>query len=249
MRLASYKIIVVICGLLLSAFTLAKSCDKTIYLTFDTGNMSVAQTVADILKKHEVQATFFLANEKTSRGDFSLDESWTVFWSDLVKQGHRFGSHTFDHTYWQADVGRENVRVRSQFGSDAGKNRELNSMQMCSQIEVVNQRFERLTGKKLNPIWRAPGGKTSKRLIEIGRQCGYRHVGWSKAGFLGDELPSDKFPNDKLLKQALSELKDGDITMAHLGIWSRKDPWAPEVLEPLIVGLKNKNFCFGTIDR
>lgn len=249
MRFASYKIVVVICGLLLSPITLAKSCDKTIYLTFDTGNMSVAQTVADILKKHQVQATFFLANEKTYRGDFSLDESWSVFWNDLVKQGHRFGSHTFDHTYWQADIGRENVRVRSQFGTDAGKNRELNSMQMCSQIEVVDQRFERLTGKKLNPIWRAPGGKTSKRLIEMGRQCGYRHIGWSKAGFLGDELPSDKFPNDKLLKQALSELKDGDITMAHLGIWSRKDPWAPEVLEPLIIGLKNKNFCFGTIDR
>jgi hypothetical protein len=28
------------------------------------------------------------------------------------------------------------------------------------------------------------------------------------------------------------------ISWAHLGIWSRKDPWAPAVLEPLIVGLK-----------
>ena len=27
--------------------------------------------------------------------------------------------------------------------------------------------------------------------------------GWSPAGFLGDELPSDKYPNDKLLAQAL----------------------------------------------
>jgi hypothetical protein len=26
--------------------------------------------------------------------------------------------------------------------------------------------------------------------------------------------------------------------VAHLGIWSRKDPWAPAVLEPLITGLK-----------
>jgi peptidoglycan-N-acetylmuramic acid deacetylase len=32
--------------------------------------------------------------------------------------------------------------------------------------------------------------------------------------------------------------------MAHLGIWSRKDPWAPAVLEPLITGLKARGFCF-----
>jgi peptidoglycan/xylan/chitin deacetylase (PgdA/CDA1 family) len=35
--------------------------------------------------------------------------------------------------------------------------------------------------------------------------------------------------------------------MAHLGIWSRKDPWAPTVLEPLIMGLKDKSFCFATL--
>ena len=51
------------------------NCKKTVYLTFDTGNMSVAQTIADILNRQNAKATFFLANEKTSRGDFSLDDS------------------------------------------------------------------------------------------------------------------------------------------------------------------------------
>jgi hypothetical protein len=31
--------------------------------------------------------------------------------------------------------------------------------------------------------------------------------------------------------------------MAHLGIWSRKDPFAP-MLDPLIAGLKGRGFCF-----
>jgi peptidoglycan/xylan/chitin deacetylase (PgdA/CDA1 family) len=35
--------------------------------------------------------------------------------------------------------------------------------------------------------------------------------------------------------------------VAHLGIWSRQDPWAPTVLEPLIVGLKERGFCFATL--
>lgn len=78
--------------------TQTPQCNKTVYLTFDTGNMSVAQAVADILSRQHVKATFFLANEKTSRGDYSLDDSWKPYWQELARQGHHFGSHTYDHT-------------------------------------------------------------------------------------------------------------------------------------------------------
>jgi peptidoglycan/xylan/chitin deacetylase (PgdA/CDA1 family) len=64
---------------------------------------------------------------------------------------------------------------------------------------------------------------------------------------LGDELPSETFSNAMLLKKALRDIRGGDILMAHLGIWSRKDPWAPANLEPLIVGLKERGFCFETL--
>ena len=72
-------------------------------------------------------------------------------------------------------------------------------------------------------------------------------MGWAAAGFLGDELPSEKFSNAMLLDKALRGIRSGDILMAHFGIWSRRDPWAPAVLEPLIVGLKQKGFCFKTL--
>ena len=72
-------------------------------------------------------------------------------------------------------------------------------------------------------------------------------MGWADAGFLGDELPSEKFSNQALLAKALRDIRSGDILMAHLGIWSRKDAWAPAVLEPLIVGLQAKGFCFETL--
>ena len=45
----------------------------------------------------------------------------------------------------------------------------------------------------------------------------------------------------------LRDVKPGDILLAHLGIWSRRDPWAPAVLEPLIVGLKQRGLCFATL--
>ena len=72
-------------------------------------------------------------------------------------------------------------------------------------------------------------------------------MGWAPAGFLGDELPSDRYPNQALLAKALRDIRPGDILLAHLGIWSRKDAWAPGVLEPLITGLQQKGYCFATL--
>ena len=72
-------------------------------------------------------------------------------------------------------------------------------------------------------------------------------MGWADAGFLGDELPSERLSNAHLLQKALKNIRPGDILMAHLGIWSRQDPWAPAVLEPLIVGLKARGLCFATL--
>lgn len=73
------------------------TCQKPIYLTFDTGNMAVADHVAEVLKKHQVKATFFLANEKTPRGDFSLDDSWAAYWRERVKRACLCQSHFRSH--------------------------------------------------------------------------------------------------------------------------------------------------------
>jgi len=232
---------------LLSANAQTASCNKTVYLTFDTGNMSVANKVAEILKRQDVKATFFLANEKTFRGDFALDESWKPFWQQLAKEGHHFGSHTYDHDYFVKDGPKGQVFEKPQFGPKAGETLLYNEAAMCKQIRRVDQRFQEMTNQPLQKIWRAPGGKTSPTLIRMGDMCGYQHIGWAPAGFLGDELNSDKYPNSLLLEKASRDLKDGDITMAHLGIWSRKDPWAPAVLEQLIVNLKQRGFCFGLL--
>ncbi|WP_062308932.1 polysaccharide deacetylase family protein [Polynucleobacter sinensis] len=224
-------------------------CKKTVYLTFDTGNMSVAQTVADILNRQNVKATFFLANEKTSQGNFSLDDFWKTYWQERVKEGHHFGSHTFDHLYFIKDGALGEVIAKPQFGPKAGVSKSYSESNYCREIRRVDERFKELTGSNLEKIWRAPGGKTSPRLIQMGEHCGYQHIGWSPAGFLGDELNSQTHPNPLLLERASQGLRDGDITMAHLGIWSRKDPWAPAVLEQLIINLKNRGFCFATLPK
>ena len=223
------------------------ACRHTVYLTFDTGHMGVAPLIAQVLERHAVKVTFFAANEATQQGDGSLGTYWAPWWRDRAQQGHAFASHTLDHTYWRADLPDGRFQVRPTAGPRAGQTFALSSAQYCAQIQAANDRLQALTGQTPLPLFRAPGGKTSEALLAAARSCGYAHVGWSKAGFLGDELPSDQYPNDRLLAQALRQIRHGDILVAHLGIWSRQDPWAPAVLEPLIVGLKAKGFCFATL--
>jgi peptidoglycan/xylan/chitin deacetylase (PgdA/CDA1 family) len=223
-------------------------CSKgTIYLTFDTGSQSQAELIADTLSRHKIKATFFLANEKTVRGDYSLDPSWSAYWKARVAEGHAIGSHTFDHVVYAKDGADGKIVVKPGFGDSAGKQISLTSKQYCEQIQRVDQRFVELTGKHLDPIWRAPAGRTSPRLLEMGKACGYAHAGWSPAGFSGDELSSSAYPNDVLLKKLLRDLKGGDVVLIHMGIWSRKDAWAPANLEPLISGLEQKDMCFATL--
>jgi peptidoglycan/xylan/chitin deacetylase (PgdA/CDA1 family) len=230
-------------SVLVAAAAMASGCEKTVYLTIDTGSMGPAVEIAAVLKKQNVKATFFVANEKTTRGDMSMDASWAPFWKGLVADGHAFGSHTFRHWYFRKDLAGGKVAYISR----EGQRETLDRAGVCRELKKSEDTFRSLTGRGYDPIWRAPGGRTTPFTLKAAASCGFKeHVGWALAGFLGDELPSEKYPNKTLLANALRDIRDGDVLVMHLGIWSRKDPWWP-MLEPLIAGLKAKGFCFATI--
>jgi len=231
-----------IAALVLTAGGMANAtCSGTLYLTFDTGNMRHAELIAETLAKHKVRATFFVANEKTLRGDYALDPAWAPYWHARVAEGHAFGSHTWRHGSFRQDQGKL-TRYRLMDGTTEN----LDGEAICAELRHSDYRFKELTGRPLDPLWRAPGGRTTPLTLKAAQACGYRHVGWAPAGFLGDELPSETYPNALLVERALKSLKDGDIVMAHLGIWSRKDPFA-SALDELLGKLEARGFCFATL--
>ncbi len=228
--------------------TTEAQCSQPVYLTFDTGHMGIAPLVAEVLARQKVLATFFLANEATLTGGTSLDDVWAPWWKSMAQSGHAFATHTYDHVYWLSDSTNGRFKLRPTSGAEAKRTREWTSQEYCADLARAGDRFETMTGRKMLPLFRAPGGKTSPSLLQTAASCGYAHAGWAPAGFLGDELSSEQYPNAALLERSLRNIRAGDILMAHLGIWSRKDPWAPAVLEPLIEGLKKKGFCFATLE-
>lgn len=229
----------------------AEDGDKAIYLSFDTGHMGIAPFVAEVLRRQQVPVTFFAAHERTQEGDGCLGEYWAPWWRERAREGHAFASHTWQHAVWRADLppahGQPRFRIQPGAGPHAGQRLVWSAREYCADIRRAAERLAELTGVAALALYRAPGGKTSPALLAAAARCGYRHVGWSRAGFLGDELPSERYPNDALLAQALRDVRPGDILLAHLGIWSRKDPWAPAVLEPLIAGLKARGLRFRTL--
>ena len=233
-------------ALVLAPAALASTCAKPVYLTIDTGHMGVAEHVATVLHRHGVKATFFLASEPTQSGGHSLDDQWAPWWRARAAEGHDFGSHTWAHDIWQADT-PEGFRFKTQAGRQAPSFRTLTSAQYCAELKRPAERWRAMTGQEMAPIFRAPGGKTSPALIAAAKACGYTHVGWTPNGFLGDELSSESNSNAQLLRQALRRVREGDVLLMHLGIWSRRDPWAPAVLEPLVTGLKAKGLCFAPL--
>jgi peptidoglycan/xylan/chitin deacetylase (PgdA/CDA1 family) len=229
----------------LQAQAAGPACGKPVYLTFDTGHMGVAPLIADVLRREQVKVTFFLANEPTRTGGSSLDDEWAAWWRERAAEGHDAGSHTWDHLVWLADT-PAGFRMKATALPGAPV-KEVSAAQYCEQLKRPAERYAAITGQPMRALFRAPAGRTSPKLLAVARQCGFEHVAWAPAGFLGDELPSERFPNDRLLAKALREIRPGDILVAHLGIWSRQDPWAPAVLEPLLAGLEERGFCFATL--
>lgn len=230
---------------LLAAPAAAQPCRGTLYLTIDTGWMSEAEHIAAVLARHQVRATLFIADERTFRGDTSLSDSWAPFWRARAAEGHLFATHTLRHWYFRGDPAPGRVTYQS---FDRRQTTTLDQDQMCAELRAPGERLAAMTGAALAPgVWRAPGGITTPNARRMAAACGFaEHVRWSEAGFLGDELPSDRHPNAALLDRALRNIRDGDVLMMHWGIRSRQQKFA-EVLEPLVVGLKQRGFCFATL--
>lgn len=221
----------------------AGECAGTVYLTFDTGNMVQAENIAKILRDQQVKATFFVANEPTFRGDHALDASWRDYWRARVAEGHVVGNHTYHHNYLRRDLPDGKVLVAQSNGPEL----HLDERGFCAELKQTDDAFHQLTGTHLAGMWRAPGGRTTQSTIRWAADCGYPlYVQWDTAGWLGDELDSDKYPNDLLLKRALDRIRPGTIVIMHLGIRSRKDPLAP-ILAPLIRDLKARGYCFAPL--
>ncbi|NDG47518.1 MAG: polysaccharide deacetylase family protein [Rhodospirillales bacterium] len=208
-------------GGLLASPALAENCRGTLYLTIDTGWSREAEQLAEVLRRREVRATLFLAQEPSFRGDRTLDASWAPFWRARAAEGHVFASHTWRHWYFSGDAGPGRTRYvsRRQEGGEV-----LDQAALCAELARPLEALRAMVPEApVLPLWRAPGGIVT--------------------GFLGDELSSETHPNAALLRRNLDKIRDGEVLVMHWGVRSRREPFA-EIFDALIGGLQARGFCF-----
>ncbi|MGC5776756.1 polysaccharide deacetylase family protein [Paenibacillus pabuli] len=126
--------------------------DKVVYLSFDDGPGKHTREVLDILRKEQVQATFFVLGEQAER--------YPEMIRSVVEDGHALGNHTFNHQYEQ---------LYSDFKV------------FWKQIKQTEAVVERITGLRPNLV-RAPGGTYGhfdQSYFDLLKQGGYTVMDWN----------------------------------------------------------------------
>ena len=245
----SFKLCVLICLIAVlagSAFAAsqdvpAKPCTNPVFLTIDPGHMDYAPRVAEVLARQQVKATFFVSNLNTKNGGGVLGDQWGTWWKVIAGQGHDFVSQTYDHIEWRGDAPgyRHEFRVRPGAGAFEGREFTFDQPKYCEQITHAAQRIEFFSGKKSLPLFHAPYGRTSPKLLAVTSACGYAHVAPTGAGLLA---------NGTSLKTTIAAIRSGEVLMADLNTGTT-EPWAVANLEALIVGLKARGMCFESLRK
>lgn len=125
---------------------------KVIYLTFDAGyeNGNVCR-VLDVLKKHDVPATFFILD------NIVLKNTDVVL--RMTNEGHTVGNHTKNH-------------------KDMTK---LTAEEMKRNLTDLEKIYTEKTGLKLSRFFRFPEGRFSEETLCTAKEMGYTTVFWSFA--------------------------------------------------------------------
>lgn len=135
------------------AYYVGDADEKIIYLTIDCGyENGNTDPILDALKKHNVQATFFVT------GPFL--EAAPDIAKRMVEEGHAVGNHTYHHP-------------------DMSAISDLEAFQ--KEMDDVANLFYDITGTELSKYYRAPQGKCNAQNLQMAQELGYCTIFWSLA--------------------------------------------------------------------
>ncbi len=220
----------------------APAGNKEVLLTFDGGSdANATPMILDVLEREKIHATMFLTGEYMKR------------YPELVRRiaadGNTVGNHTYSHPHLTTY-------------SFNGRQQTLTGVTQAflkSQLDRANEVFRLITGRNMDPYWRAPFGEFNNQIIRWAAKDGYRTVYWTPHLDTLDWVNSTSSPLyhgpnqilEKILHQAdRSPLGvDGGIILMHLGSGRPQDARADVILQSLIDDLRSEGYRFTTVDK
>lgn len=186
---------------------------RIIYLTFDEGsNDTYVKEIVDVLNQNNVKATFFLCN------------GYMVKNADLIKQmvehGHSIGNHTANHKSMPSLANNNNFD------------------QFVSEVRIVENSYYKITGKKIDKVYREPKGEYSYRSLSIIKDMGYKTFFWSADHYDFMEDVS----KEEVLNRLMTRYHNGAIYLLH-----PKNKGNYEALDQFIKNMKKLGYEFGLV--
>lgn len=135
-------------------FTHGKNDEKIISLSFDDGpDPLFTPLILDILKQHEITATFFIIGKKIGGNEDILRR--------MVSEGHIVGNHSWAHTnLWDFSSARR----------------------MTADLERNISEMAKITGRKMK-LFRPPFGVINPMVARAVKKTGVKVVTWSFRSF------------------------------------------------------------------
>ncbi|TEB08001.1 Peptidoglycan-N-acetylmuramic acid deacetylase PdaA precursor [Pelotomaculum schinkii] len=185
--------------------------EKTLYLTFDEGyENGYTSRILDILKANDVKAAFFVT------GHYLKSQPELV--KRMVDEGHIVGNHTDSHPSLPG----------------------ISDEEIKKELQVVEQAYEQLTGRKGMKYLRPPMGEYSERTLAVTRELGYHNIFWSMA--FVDWVPMPGGP-DEAYQSVMDNLHNGALILLHA---VSKDN--TEALDKILKDTKAQGYSFKTLD-
>jgi len=134
------------------AFYADEDTEKDIYVTFDNGyEEGYTEKVLNVLKKHEVPATFFVTGHYV--------ESAPELIQRMVEDGHIIGNHSDTHPDFTT----------------------LTKDEMEKELQALEEKVANVSSQKKTIYFRPPRGTFNEQTLKSVEELGYVHVFWSLA--------------------------------------------------------------------
>ncbi len=158
-----------------------KIAENQIAITFDDGpNPEFTPKILTILKKYNAKATFFCIGKHI--------EKYPELTSELIKQGHTIGNHTYSHS--------------NNFGF-------FKTEDVISELQQTNRVAKDKTGLTLN-LYRPAFGVTNPRIKKALKITGLQSIGWNKRSYDTTSINADAAFN-----KVIKKLSKGDVILLH----------------------------------
>ncbi|MDO5092563.1 MAG: polysaccharide deacetylase family protein [Propionibacteriaceae bacterium] len=202
--------------------------EPIVFLTFDDGpNHSTSVQILDILKEHEVPATFFVVGNLVSDAHDVLQRE--------ITEGHSIAIHSYSHNY-----------------KKLYPSRKANVDTIIDELKRTRSDLRDALGEGYNTsCWRYPGGHMSWQGMAAADEAlaaeGVHWVDWNS--LTGDAEPENRRPTtvDGMVKMATTPIAEGVKVSVMLAHDSEGKDLTVKSLPKIIEAYKEAGYTFGVI--